>query len=154
MHTESRPGPSALFVVVLILAALIPIAWLVGRRTAPEAERAPILLRAGSTTVDLQENPGGIAGTGTSLPPAEESQRAYRLRFLIEGTKRRANPPYRLRLDGPDGRTLWKEVWTDSAGIHEPVEIVMPRVGLASGRHSLRIEDAGGTVRSYPFIVP
>jgi hypothetical protein len=34
------------------------------------------------------------------------------------------------------------------------LELVLPAAGLASGRYALHVQDAGGRVRHYPFIVP
>jgi hypothetical protein len=150
----SGPKAPALFVVVIALVALMPVFWLIGRRSLPPPDKVPILVHAGVVTVDLQQSRGGIAGMGISLPAPTDEQRAYHLRFLVDLPGNRARPPYRLSLDGPDGSMIWRETLDDPGLMREALDLFVPRDRLASGRHALRVEDAGGMVRSYPFIVP
>jgi len=139
----------------MILAASLPVAWLIGRRTAPSAQLLPLLV-GGRSVIALPEGPGGLASGGGMfpLPPPADPRGAYRLSFYAAAPGRPARPPYRLRLEGPDGGDLWQGTWTGTEGDSGPLELVVPVILLRQGKHALRIEDAAGLVRSYPFLVP
>lgn len=140
----------------MVLLALLPVAWLIGRRTAPAPRPQPLLVRPDDEGITLRETPRGLAGSPSPvrLPPPTGREGPYRLRFLLAGAGEAARPPYRLRLEGPDGGDLWQGSWSGSAGDRPALDLVLPGSELHPGRHALRVEDASGLVRSYPFIVP
>jgi hypothetical protein len=142
-------------VSVLLLLALIPVAWLVGRRTVPPPGPAPLLLPSGEPPVALLEGPRGIAA-GTSpvrIARTENPQAVHRLVFVPVAAGETPRPPYRLRLQGPDGADLWVGTWGRVEAHRAPLELLLPAAGLRPGRHALVVEDDGGLVRTYPFIV-
>ncbi len=156
--TENRPEARAirLQVLVMLLAALLPVAWLFGRRTAPAVVREPVLFGAGEAPVTLQESARGLAANDApvGLPALPGSAGAYRLRFVPGGSSGTGQPPYRLRLEAPDGRDLWQSTWNGPGADRAAAELVLPASRLQHGRHALLVEDAAGTMRSFPFIVP
>jgi len=141
-------------VVALILAALVPVAWLVGRRTMPPERPAPLVLDAGGPIVALQQGAEGLmAGPNpVRLPALSVPGGAYRLDFPPGGADRTALPPFRLKILGPAGREIWQGSWAGPAGGR--LEVVLPADGLESGPHALVSVDAAGRLRSFPFLVP
>jgi hypothetical protein len=143
-------------VVAMFLAALLPVAWLIGRRTAPAVRILPLIARTDDEGITLQETPRGLAGSASPvrLPAPADRGATYRLRFLLGSRDDPARPPYRMRLEGPDGGDIWQTRWDAAAGDRLPLELMLPAAILRPGRHALRVEDGAGIVRSYPFIVP
>ena len=138
----------------MILAALVPVAWLVGRRTVPQAQALPLALDAAEPIVVLQAGgeglmagPNAVRLTAPSVPDG-----AYRLDFSPGGGDPTAAPPFRLKILGPGGREIWQGSWSGAAGGR--VEVVLPARGLASGPHALVATDSVGRVRSFPFLAP
>ena len=154
---EPRKSPTiGVQVIALTLAALLPVAWLVGRRTAPEERIAPLLVAAANEAIELRESPRGLAtqGGAPSLPVMADRGGVYRLRFVLTPREEDPRPPYRLRLEGPDGRDIWQRTWAGMEGERPSLELVVPVASLRPGKYALRVEDAAGIVRSYPFLVP
>jgi hypothetical protein len=149
-----RPQGLGLQVVALILAALVPVAWLVGRRTVPPAQPAPLALDASGPIVVLQRGAEGLmAGPNpASLTALPGPGGAYRLDFSPGGGDKNATPPYRLKILGPGGKEIWQGSWSGAADSR--VEVVLPAEGLSSGPHALVATDSVGRVRSFPFLVP
>jgi len=150
----ARAGGLGLQVVALILAALVPVAWLVGRRTVPQPQAAPLVLNPAGPIVGLGQSAGGLmAGpTPTHLTAPVEAGGAYRLEFSPGGGDASARPPYRLKLLGPAGHELWQGSW---AGTKEQrLQVVLPADGLQSGPHTIVSVDTTGRLRSFPFLVP
>jgi hypothetical protein len=131
------------------------VAWLVGRRTAPPPGPVPLLVQSTVPPVALVESPRGKAA-GTSpvhITRTADPRLAYRLVFVPVAAGEPARPPYRLRLQGPDGADIWVGTW-EKAGEHRTaLELILPASVLHPGRHVLVVQDASGLVRSYPFIV-
>ena len=153
---ERRPAALRLQVATMALAALLPVAWLIGRRTAPPPGPQPLLVRQDDDGVTLQETHRGLAGgpEALRLPPAPGGGAAYRLKILLGGTGEVPRSPFRLRLEGPRGDDLWEgtlELWE---GERPAFDLLVPAAMLRPGRHAVRVEDAGGIVRSYTFIAP
>ena len=147
--------PIGLQVVALFLIAGLPVAWLFGRRTAPEPGPQPILLSPSDSRVTLIEAPRGIAG---GAPPARlpelERGNSYVLTFVPRREGDADAPPYRFRVEGPDGRAVLMRDYGESLAPDAQLQIVLP-VGVArSGRNAVVVTDANGIVRTYPFIVP
>src|SRR5206468_8965488 len=98
---------------------------------------------------------GPRGGTGGSPPPSGPGGgAAYRLKILLGGTGEVPRSPFRLRLEGPRGDDLWEgtlELWE---GERPAFDLLVPAAMLRPGRHAVRVEDAGGIVRSYTFIAP
>ena len=147
--------PIGLQVVALFLIAGLPVAWLFGRRTAPEPGPQPILLSPSDSRVTLIEAPRGLAG---GAPPARLPELERGNSYILTLVPRREGdddaPPYRLRVEGPDGRVVLVRDYGESLAPDAQLQIVLP-VGVArSGRNAVVVTDANGIVRSYPFIVP
>lgn len=149
-----RPQGLGIQVAALILAALLPVAWLVGRRTVPQAEALPLALDAAEPIVVLQAGAEGLqAGPNpVRLTPLSVPGGAYRLDFSPGGGDQTASAPFRLKILGPGGREIWQGAWSGTAGGR--VEVILPAQGLASGPHALVATDSVGRVRSFPFLVP
>jgi hypothetical protein len=142
-------------VIAMILTAALPVAWLVGRRTAPAVRVGPLLIDGSRAAVVLEESRRGMAAGGalTSLAPEANRQEASRVEFLPVRPGQPLRPPYRLRLEGPDGGDLWQGTWIGGVEDRGPLELIVPGGSLRPGRYALRVEDAGGTVRSYLLVV-
>ncbi|HYS77502.1 MAG TPA: hypothetical protein VEO94_01590 [Candidatus Dormibacteraeota bacterium] len=151
---KTRAGGLGLQVVALILAALVPVAWLIGRRTVPPPRPSPLVLDPAGPIVALGLSAEGLmAGpTPTHLTAPAEAGGAYRLDFSPGGGDPGARPPYRLKLMGPGGNELWQGSW---AGTKEQrLQVVLPADGLQSGPHTIVSVDTTGRLRSFPFLVP
>jgi hypothetical protein len=149
----ARPAGLWLQVVVLFLAAFIPIAWLIGRRTVPAPAPAPLVLNPSEPIVGLQPSAEGLrAGPSATRLPAAAPGGVYRLELVPGGGDPAAHPPYRLKLDAPGGKELWQGSWSGSA--ETKIQIVLPAEGLGSGPHTLVTVDSTGRLRSFPFLVP
>ena len=150
----ARPAGLWLQVVALVLAALVPVAWLIGRRTMPPPRPAPLVLDAAGSIAALQQGAEGLmAGPNpVHLPALSVPGDAYRLDFQPGGGDDAALPPYRLKIMGPGGREIWQGSWAGPTGGR--IEVVLPAEGLESGPHALVSVDAAGRVRSFPFLVP
>src|SRR5207249_10609202 len=85
-EATARAGGLGLQVVVLILAPLVPVAWLIGRRTLPPPRPAPLILNPAGPIVALGQSAEGLmAGpTPTHLTAPLETGGAYRLEFSPE----------------------------------------------------------------------
>ncbi len=152
---SARPAGLRLQVVALILAALVPVGWLVGRRTVPDPAPTPLVLNPADPIVSLQLSAEGLrAGpSATRLPaPAVAGGGVYRLELLPGGGEPAARPPYRLKLDAPGGKELWQGSWSGPA--ETKIQIVLPVEGLRSGPYTLVTVDSTGRLRSFPFQVP
>lgn len=151
---SDRPRGLGVQVAALILAALVPVAWLVGRRTVPQAQALPLALDAAEPIVVLQAGGEGLLAGASRVRLAELSvpDGAYRLDFSPGGGDQTASPPFRLKILGPGGREIWQGSWAGGAGGR--VEVVLPARGLASGPHAVVATDSVGRVRSFPFLVP
>jgi hypothetical protein len=141
-------------VVALLLVALVPVAWLIGRRTVPPPAPLPLVLDPTAPIVSLQPSAEGLrAGPSAArLPwPADEGG-DFRIELSPGGGDPGARPPYRLKLEGPGGIELWQGSWagTDSGRI----QVVLPAEGLRPGPHTLVSVDSTGRLRSFPFQVP
>ena len=149
----ARPAGLWLQVVALFLAAFIPMAWLIGRRTVPAPAPAPLVLNPSEPIVGLQQSAEGLrAGPSpTRLPPAAAGG-VYRLELTPGGGDKAAHPPYQLKLDAPGGKELWQGSWSGPA--ETKIQIVLPAEGLRSGPHTLVTVDSTGRLRSFPFQVP
>ena len=149
----SRAG-LRLTVVALLLAALVPVAWLIGRRTVPPAAPVPLVLDPAAPIVALQPSAEGLrAGPSPArLPWPAYAGGVFRIELSPGGGDPGARPPYRLKLEGPGGIELWQGSWagTDSGRI----EVVLPAEGLRPGPHTLVSVDSTGRLRSFPFQVP
>jgi len=142
-------------VLILLLLALLPVAWLAGRRTAPPPGPVPLLVPSTDPPIALVESPRGKAA-GTSpvhITRTADPGLSYRLVFVPVAAGEPARPPYRLRLQGPDGGDIWVGTWEKTGEHRTALELILPAAGLRPGRHVLVAQDAGGLVRSYPFIV-
>ena len=153
----SRPaGPASLTLqlVALLLAAFLPIAWLVGRRTVPPPAPAPLILDPSAPIVGLQPSAEGLrAGPSpTRLPESAAEGGVYRLELLPGGGDPQAHPPYRVKLDAPGGKELWQGSWSGAAEAR--IQIVLPAEGLRPGPHTIVTVDSTGRLRSFPFQVP
>jgi hypothetical protein len=151
----SRPplGPQ---IAALALLAFVPVAWLIGRRTAPPPRPQPVIVDPAEPAIALQEGQGGVASSrgAVTLPPPDGRQGAYRLVFVPVAPGRPARPPFDVRLQGPDGGDLWVGMVREAGPHRAAIELAVPAELLSPGRHVLLIRDAGGYVRHYPFIVP
>ena len=141
-------------VIALLLAALVPVAWLIGRRTVPPAAPAPLVLDPTAPIVSLQPSAEGLrAGpTAARLPWPADSGGVFRIELSPGGGDPGARPPYRLKLEGPGGNELWQGSWagTESGRI----QVILPPEGLRPGPHTLVSVDSTGRLRSFPFQVP
>jgi hypothetical protein len=151
-----RPGSLRLQVAALLLAALLPVSWLVGRRTAPEARPLPVLSAASEPAVVLAEAPHGLAGGAppAALPLGVDSRGGYRLEFALVETAVGDRAPYRVRVEAPDGSEIWRAVWDRALPPHGRAALTLPAALLSHGRHRLVVEDSEGRARSFPFLVP
>ncbi len=138
----------------MLLAALFPVGWLIGRRTVPTPAPTPLVLDPQASIVSLQASAAGLrAGPSpTRLPGPPEPGLVYRLELMPGAGDAAALPPYRIKLDGPGGRELWEGSWAGTSG--KKVQIVLPSEGLHPGPHTLVSVDATGRLRSFPFQVP
>ena len=154
MRPTDRPRGLGLQVAALILTALVPVAWLVGRRTVPQAQALPLALDSAEPIVVLQAGGEGLQAGAASVRLAALAVQdgAYRLDFAPGGGDPTAAPPFRLKILGPGGREIWQGSWPGTAG--GKVEVVLPARGLAGGPHALVATDSVGRVRSFPFLVP
>ncbi len=151
----ARPAGLWLQIVALILAALVPVAWLIGRRTVPPPVPAPLILDPADPIVALQQSAEGLrAGPSpTRLPLSMAEGGVFRVEFPPGGGDPAARPPYRLKLDGPGGRELWQGSWAGPAA-GKKIQVVLPAEGLSPGPHTLVTVDSTGRLRSFPFQVP
>jgi hypothetical protein len=154
-EARARP-PVYLQLIALFLLAFLPVAWLVGRRTAPVPSPIPLLFDVADPPISLQAGRAGIAGgvPAVKLPGPRDRRGGYRLNFSPVEPGQDPRPPYRLRIEGPGGDSLWQGTWDDPGTMKAPVQIVVPAALLEHGRHALILEDAAGIVRTYPFLVP
>ncbi len=154
-EAPARP-PVYLQLIALFLLAFLPVAWLVGRRTAPPPAPIPLLFDGAEPPVTLQSGRAGIAGgvPAVRLPELRGRQGGYRLNFSPVEPGQESRSPYRLRIEGPEGDSLWQGTWDDRGAGRAPVQLVVPAILLKHGRHALVLEDAAGMVRTYPFLVP
>ncbi|OLC56150.1 MAG: hypothetical protein AUH92_00685 [Acidobacteria bacterium 13_1_40CM_4_69_4] len=150
----ARPGGLGLQVVALILATLVPVAWLIGRRTVPPPLPVPLVLNPAEPIVALRLSAEGLmAGpTPTHLAAPADAGGAYRLELLPGGGDPGARPPYRLKLMGPGGNEVWQGSWAGTK--EERLQVVLPAGGLQSGPHTIVSVDTTGRLRSFPFLVP
>jgi hypothetical protein len=141
---------------VLALAALVPVAWLVGRRTAPPPRPQPVVIDPAEPAIALPEGMGGVASSmgAPALPPAAGRRGAYRVVFVPVAPGQEARPPFDVRLQGPDGGDLWVGLVKEAGPHREALELAIPAALLSPGRHVLLVRDAGGFVRHYAFVVP
>jgi len=153
LNRDSGTGRPALKlqVTLILLTALLPIVWLIGRRTAPAAIPTPLLLGGSEARLELA---GGRPGLGAARPPEVALPAGPGGTVLMvfpppEG----GAPPYQLGLTGPDGGITWQIVWPDLPAVDGWCRLAMPASLLRSGRHSLVVRDASGTVTSMPFLV-
>jgi len=151
-----RPASLRLQVTAMILTALLPVFWLIGRRTAPPTQQDPLLFPGGQAPVTLQESERGLAANAppVTLPAPAGPDGVYRLIFVPGGSRGAGQAPFRVRLETPDGRDLWQATWGGPDDDRLPVELAVPAGRLRPGRHALLVEDAAGTMRSFLFIVP
>jgi hypothetical protein len=151
-----RRGSLRLQVTALGLAALLPVAWLIGRRTAPAARPLPVLVPAAEPAVLLTEAPHGLAGGSppVTLPPVKGPEGAYRLEFALANGGAGAPAPYRVRVERPDGSEIWQAIWNGAPPGDGRVLLTLPAALLRPGRHRVVVEDATGRARSFPFLVP
>jgi hypothetical protein len=151
-----RPPGFRAQVAAWLLAAMLPIAWLVGRRTAPLPTPQPYLARAEEAPIALPESARGLAANADlpRLPEPTGTGGAYRLVFQPAGSSGAGTAPFRVRLQSPDGTDLWQAVVSGQDGGHRPAELILPRSALRPGRYALVSEDAKGTMHSFLFIVP
>ncbi|HEU4401071.1 MAG TPA: hypothetical protein VFT43_03105 [Candidatus Polarisedimenticolia bacterium] len=156
--TEATSGRPSLWlqVTAMFLTALLPVAWLVGRRTAPAARALPSLVSAADQPIPLLQSARALAAKAgpLALPVLPDPGGAYRLSFLPVDPSEPARPPYRLRLEAPGGDDIWQGSWERPGGERARLELLLPGAGLRPGRYALRLEDAAGTVQSFPFVVP
>ena len=147
--------PIGLQVVAMFLIAGLPVAWLIGRRTAPEPGPRPILLVPSDPRVSLIEMPRGLAG---GAPPARLPELERGGSYVLSLSPRRKGdedaPPYRLRVEGPDGRLVLQRDYGGGLAPDAPLLFVLPAGVVRAGRHAVVVTDANGIVRTYPFIVP
>jgi hypothetical protein len=141
-------------VLVLILLAFVPVAWLIGRRTVPQPAPAPLVLDPAEPIVVLQISAEGLRAGPSSvrLPSSPAPERVFRAEFLPGGAEKEARPPFRLKLEGPGGRELWQGSWSGPAD--KKIQLVLPAEGLIPGPHTLVSTDSTGRLRSFPFQVP
>jgi hypothetical protein len=150
----ARPAGLWLQVVALCLAAFVPMAWLIGRRTVPAPAPAPLVLNPSEPIVSLQPSAEGLrAGPSpTRLPHAAADGGVFRLELVPGAGDPAAHPPYRLKLDAPGGKELWQGSWAGTA--ETKLQIVLPAEGLRPGPHTIVTVDSTGRLRSFPFLVP
>jgi hypothetical protein len=156
---ERRPGSRLLGtqVAALMLLSLLPVAWLIGRRTAPGPAPVPILLGSGRSAIALRAAPPGLADRvgPTELPALSSGAGGYRLDFDLTAPKIPGRPPYRMQLTGPGGAVLWQEVWNEiDASPPASAGLILPAAMARPGRYTLVVEDASGRIRMFPFLVP
>ena len=150
---SARPAGLWLQVVALFLAAFIPMAWLIGRRTVPPPAPAPLILDPSEPIVGLQQSAEGLrAGPSPTRLPQAAAGGVYRLELVPGGGDPAAHPPYQVKLDAPGGKELWQGSWTGPK--ETKVQIVLPAEGLRPGPHTLVTVDSTGRLRSFPFQVP
>ncbi len=156
MDEAPRPRGLRLQVALMALTALLPVFWLIGRRTAPPPEPQPMIFGAGEAPVILQESARGLAANEAPvrLPAPADRHGAYRVTFVPGGVRGDGRPPYRVRLESPDGRDLWEGTWAPAGDPRAAAELVLPVAGLAPGRYALLVEDDSRTMRSFLFIAP
>jgi hypothetical protein len=153
----ARPHVLWVQVVAMLLAAFVPVAWLVGRRAIPPAAPSPLLLASDDTAIDLPASPRGLAAgvAPKRLSPPTVPNGAYHLHVKLSGPDDQGRPPYRVVLEGPEGGDLWQGTWGGTASAAgQGFDLILPAAGLRSGRYALRVEDAAQVRRIYPFIVP
>ncbi len=151
---RSQTGSLGVQVAALLLAALVPVAWLIGRRTVPPPRPAPLALDPAGPIVALRQSAEGLmAGpTPTHLTAPAEAGGAYRLELSPGGGDPAARPPYRLKLMGPGGNEIWQGSWVGTKD--GKVQLVLPADGLVSGPHTVVSVDTTGRLRSFPFLAP
>jgi hypothetical protein len=140
-------------VVALLLAALVPVAWLIGRRTVPPPAPAPLVLDPSAPIVVLQPSAEGLrAGPSpVRLPLLPGEGGVFRVEFPPGGGDTGARSPFRLKLEGPGGNDLWQGGWSGEA--NGRIQVILPAEGLRPGPHTLVTVDATGRLRSFPFLV-
>ena len=145
-----RPAGLWIQVVALLLAALVPVAWLIGRRTVPAPAPAPLVLDPVAPIVALQPSAEGLrAGPSPTRLPLVAEGGVFRVEFRPGGGDPGARSPYRLKLEGPGGYELWQGSWSGAAD--GKIQVVLPAEGLRPGPHTLVTVDATGRLRSFPF---
>jgi len=145
-----RPAGLWIQVVALLLAALVPVAWLIGRRTVPSPSPAPLVLDPAAPIVALQPSAEGLrAGPSPTRLPLVAEGGAFRVEFRPGAGDPAARSPYRLKLEGPGGHELWQGSWSGAAD--GKIQVVLPAEGLRPGPHTLVSVDATGRLRSFPF---
>ncbi len=149
-------APLWLQIVAMFLAAGLPVAWLVGRRSTPPPEPSPLLLGPADPRIALSEAPRGLAG---GAPPARLPHTVRRDgSHVLSLAPRRAGeggaPPYRVRVEGPDGGTVYQATYEVALEPEAILLLVMPGGELRPGRYAAVVTDARGVVRSFPFLVP
>ncbi len=151
---HARPAGLRLQILALLLAAFVPVAWLIGRRTVPSPAPAPLVLDPADPIVALRQSAEGLrAGpSATRLPRSAAEGGVFRIEFTPGGGDPAAHPPYRLKLDGPGGSELWQGSWAGPA--ERTIQVVLPAEGLKPGPHTLVSVDSTGRLRSFPFQVP
>ncbi|MDP3937065.1 MAG: hypothetical protein Q8R92_02895 [Deltaproteobacteria bacterium] len=152
MELEPRGARPALGlqVTLIVLVALLPVVWLVGRRTAPAATSTPLLLGGAATHLQLTASHLGL---GADQPPEVTLPAGPGSTVLIEfPLPEGRTPPYQLSLTGPDGGLIWQVVRPDLPVIEGSLQLAVPASLLRGGRNSLVIRDARGMTTSLPFL--
>ena len=149
-------APIWLQIVVIALVAMLPVVWLVGRRTTPPPGPLPMLVSVQRPAIILQEGLRGIAGgiPPVNLPELEEHSDGYRLNIILLSPGEEPVSPYHFRVDGPTGDSLWQGVREIESAGEGQLQLILPAEHLQPGRYALVVEDGEGTVRNYPFLVP
>jgi len=153
LDRDPRGGRPALKlqVTLIVVVALLPVVWLIGRRSAPASSPTPLLLGGSAARLELA---AGRPGLGAVRPPEvalpEGPGTAVLMEILLPDG---GAPPYQLSLTGPDGGLTWQIIWPDLPAVDGRARLAVPATLLRSGRNSLVVRDAGGTVTSMPFLV-
>ncbi len=149
-------APLWLQIVAMFLVASLPVVWLIGRRSGPPPGPLPLLLGPSDPRIVLTESPRGLAGGAppTRLPGRDLDDASYVLAFTPRGAADEDAPPYRVRTEGPDGRSLYQGTYEEGIEPGATLECVLPAGTLRPGRHAVVVVDSRGIVRTYPFIVP
>jgi len=152
LESEPRAGRPVLGlqVTLILLVALLPVVWLIGRRTAPAASPTPLLLGGAAARLELAASHPGL---GADRPPEVILPAGPGSTVLIDfALPKGRTPPYQLSLTGPDGGLIWQVVRPDLPEIEGSLQLAVPASLLRGGRNSLIIRDAQGTTTSLPFL--